>query len=134
MRRKTLEERQSLRKFINGMLLVPLLGILWLVFVFQVSRLRGPDNFLAISFLLIGIVQIIYLLPVGLYFWRKGHSEYLKGLIMGDAIVALLNGSCWAGAYISDWNSYGFLPLAATLLMSLLVFLFTLIVFLFNLK
>jgi heme/copper-type cytochrome/quinol oxidase subunit 4 len=43
----------------------------------------------------IGLAQLVYVIPRGVWLYRHGKSTKLKGLITGAILVALLNGSCW---------------------------------------
>jgi hypothetical protein len=42
-----------------------------------------------------GIVQLVYVIPLVIYLKRKRRYEFMKGVIAGAVITALLNGGCW---------------------------------------
>jgi hypothetical protein len=142
MRRETFEERQALRSLLKGMLMVPLLGILFMILVGGLMvLLQFTGSFLpfagivpVVSVFGIGIVQLLYLLPLGLYFQSKGKYEWVKGLAIGGLLTALLNGACFGGIFLSRMGDYGLTSLAVTLLVGLVLFIGTLVVLLVNLK
>ena len=94
---------KSRRSFINGFLLVPFFHIIFstIWFVISVSIVQSSAfpslsknyNFLGllIPILLIGVVQIFYLLPAYFFFARKRRREVCKGLIVGAVTTVLLN-------------------------------------------
>ena len=43
----------------------------------------------------IGIIQLIYVLPLYFSFKKQGQTETGKGLIIAASITALLNATCW---------------------------------------
>jgi hypothetical protein len=43
----------------------------------------------------IGITQLCYIIPVALYFNKKGRPGIVQGLIIGAAITFLLNAACF---------------------------------------
>jgi hypothetical protein len=43
----------------------------------------------------IGVVQLIYVVPLFFYFKRAGQTRTAKGLVIAASITALLNASCW---------------------------------------
>jgi uncharacterized membrane protein YesL len=43
----------------------------------------------------IGLVQLVYIIPLCLHFKRKGQTNVMKGLIIAASITALLNVGCW---------------------------------------
>jgi hypothetical protein len=62
--------------------------------------------FAALFFLLlIGVSQLIYMIPAILITYRRGRRQVAKGLILGAAITFLLCGACWAAV-----GGVGFLP------------------------
>jgi hypothetical protein len=142
MRRGTFEERQALRSLLKGMLMVPVLGILFMqlagagMVLLQVTGLFLPMAGIVpfVSVFGIGIVQLIYLVPLGLYFQSKGKSEWVKGLAIGGLLVALLNGACFGGVFLIRASDYGLTSLAITLLVGLVLFIGTLVTLLVNLK
>ncbi|MEM8810120.1 MAG: hypothetical protein AAGF01_29220 [Cyanobacteria bacterium P01_G01_bin.38] len=42
-----------------------------------------------------GISQLIYIVPIVLWLWENRRFGWMKGLIVGAVITALLNGGCW---------------------------------------
>jgi hypothetical protein len=43
----------------------------------------------------ISILQLIYVLPYGIWLRRRGRSEHLKGVITGAILTFLINGGCF---------------------------------------
>jgi hypothetical protein len=142
MRRETFEERQALRSLLKGMLMVPVLGIIFMMLVGgAMALLQFTSSFLPFAGIVpfvavfgIGIVQLIYLVPLGLYFQSQGKQQWVKGLAIGGLLVALLNGACFGGVFLIRAADYGLTSLAVTLLVGLILFIGTLVVLLVNLK
>jgi heme O synthase-like polyprenyltransferase len=64
------------------------------------SAIRLPiQEVIAIAFgtniALIGITQLIYVIPFSIYLKRKNEDDLMKGVIVGAIITLLLNGGCW---------------------------------------
>lgn len=62
------------------------------------SQWNTPDLLCGISLIslvFIGITQLVYILPYGIWLRRRGRSETLKGIITGAVITVLMNGSCF---------------------------------------
>jgi hypothetical protein len=142
MRRETFEERQALRSLLKGMLMVPVLGILFMLLVggiMVVLQSTGlfPSSLAIIPFVSvfgIGIVQLIYLVPLGIYFQNQGKHQWVKGLAIGGLLVALLNGACFGGVFLIRAGDYGIGSLLITLLVGLILLIGTLVVLLVNRK
>jgi hypothetical protein len=141
MRRETFEERQALRGLLKGMLMVPVLGILFMMMVGGIIAFLAATGLLlpslgivpVVAVFGVGIVQLIYLVPLGLYFQSKGKYEWVKGLAIGGLLVALLNGACFGGLFLR-MGDYGLVSLSVTLLVGLILFIGTLVALLINLK
>jgi hypothetical protein len=43
----------------------------------------------------LGLTQLVYVLPRGIWLYRHGKASKLKGVIAAAILVMLLNGSCW---------------------------------------
>lgn len=66
-------------------------GLLLLLHLIQV-----PLFFLnPVSFALIGLSQLIYLIPALIIIRQRGRTAMFKGLIIGGAITFLLNAACF---------------------------------------
>jgi hypothetical protein len=50
----------------------------------------------ALSF---GVTQLIYVIPRGIYLYRQKRWPRFKGVLIGAAIAAFLNGGCWLLVY-----------------------------------
>ncbi len=59
------------------------------------ASVYAPLFSIAFAALFISLVQLIYILPICIYLHRKGKSNWMKGIIIGACITALLNGGCW---------------------------------------
>jgi len=67
-------------------------GLLWLIVT------DGGSSALAV--LIVGLdgfslIQLIYMVPIYLYFRSKDQTETAKGLMIAAAIVMLTNAGCW---------------------------------------
>jgi hypothetical protein len=142
MRRETFEERQALRSLLKGMLMVPVLGILFMMLALGIMALLQVTGLFpqmagivpVITVFGIGIVQLIYLVPLGLYFQSQGKQQWVKGLAIGGLLVALLNGACFGGVFLINVGDYGITSLFVTLLAGLALFIGTLVFLLVNRK
>ncbi|MEM9908072.1 MAG: hypothetical protein AAF921_23920 [Cyanobacteria bacterium P01_D01_bin.44] len=47
------------------------------------------------SMLTIGLSQLIYMVPLILWFRKTRSYGWMKGFIVGTVITALINGGCW---------------------------------------
>ena len=43
----------------------------------------------------VGLVQLVYVLPLYFQFRKKGKPDTAKGLVIAASITALLNATCW---------------------------------------
>ncbi|MEO0457682.1 MAG: hypothetical protein AAF152_14050 [Cyanobacteria bacterium P01_A01_bin.114] len=76
-------------------------GVFWTVALLIVSAL--PDiamasnigNIVFWSLLAIGLSQLVYMVPIILWFIRVRDFGWVKGFIVGAVMTALLNGGCW---------------------------------------
>jgi hypothetical protein len=55
----------------------------------------APLFSIAFAALFISLVQLAYILPICIYLHRQGQVNWMKGIIIGACITALLNGGCW---------------------------------------
>jgi len=69
-----------------GLLLV---GLLYLAMGWDVSRFPLHWGWF---FVLLGVVQLAYVVPVYAYFKRRGRTGFMKGLTIGAGFTALVNG------------------------------------------
>ncbi len=51
--------------------------------------------------LVIGLIQLLWVIPMVRSFRRKGETETAKGMIIQAAVVAMLNATCWGAVFIS---------------------------------
>lgn len=65
------------------------------LFFTLLSAFGGPFSFLFPVLLAFGLTQFIYVIPREIYLYRKKRWPRFKGVLIGAAIVALLNGGCW---------------------------------------
>jgi hypothetical protein len=59
------------------------------------ASVYAPLFSIAFAALFISLVQLAYILPICIYLHRKGQANWMKGIIIGACITALLNGGCW---------------------------------------
>ena len=64
----------------------------------QLSSDRVADSILFVGLAAAGLIQLVYIVPLYLYFRRKGTTETAKGLLIAASLVILVNGFCW-GAF-----------------------------------
>jgi hypothetical protein len=92
------------RDFIGGIILVPLLHIvfvsLWfcisLALISAIPILNKNYNFiyLLIPIVFLSITQLVYLFLPYRYFRAKGRSEVCKGILVGGLLTLMVNGAC----------------------------------------
>lgn len=51
--------------------------------------------FLLVTIPFIGLVQLLYVVPIAIRKRNQQQWESMKGVIIGGVITALLNGGCW---------------------------------------
>jgi hypothetical protein len=59
------------------------------------SAFGGTFTFLVPVVFTFGLTQFIYVIPREIYLYRKKRWPRFKGVLIGAAIAALLNGGCW---------------------------------------
>ncbi len=149
MRQSTIEDRQAMRSLLRGMLVVPVMHclalpvvhLLFLGLAMLVRDLTQPHtekfywlmSLLSLTGLAIGITQIFYLFPLGLYLKRKGKDLFVKGMIISAVITALINGACFATLPLNA-SAYGLYSLGGAFVAAIVAILGTIVVLLFNLK
>jgi hypothetical protein len=63
--------------------------------IFQVFGWNILIMFVGITIPFIGIVQLLYVIPLAIHLKRQQKVETMKGVIIGAVITILLNGGCW---------------------------------------
>ena len=58
------------------------------------------DEWILLAMFCIGFTQIIYGVPLCFWMLRRRRIETLKGVIVGMALTALINGGCYVSAII----------------------------------
>jgi hypothetical protein len=69
------------------------LGLLLLLHLIQIPLAAAS---LGVSLIVLGLSQLVYVIPAVFIARRKGRPGIAKGLIIGAAITFLLNGTCTA--------------------------------------
>ncbi|SRR5579871_6662227 len=62
------------------------------------TGLNDNSSSLSVTIVLIGgigLIQLVYVVPLYLSFKKQGKTETGKGLIIAASITALLNATCW---------------------------------------
>jgi hypothetical protein len=63
------------------------------------SAFGGTFSFLVPVVVTFGLTQFIYVIPREIYLYRKKRWPRFKGVLIGAAIAAFLNGGCWLLVY-----------------------------------
>ena len=63
--------------------------------IFQVFGWNILIMFVGITVPFIGIVQVLYVIPLVIHLNRKEKIGTMKGVIIGAIITIFLNGGCW---------------------------------------
>lgn len=84
------------------------LACLLMFLVTWIASFVGPmPNELGIvllyAFFFIGITQLLYVIPLGLWLRHIGRFDTMKGVVIGTVITMLLNGAC----FLSLAGSFG---------------------------
>ncbi len=58
--------------------------------------------FLFVTIPFIGLVQLLYVVPIAIRRRNQQQYEFVKGMIIASVITALLNGGCWLW-FVSNW-------------------------------
>lgn len=48
----------------------------------------------------IGLSQALYVVPIALYFWRKGETRTVAGMLIMACVTFLLNAICFGGVWL----------------------------------
>jgi hypothetical protein len=65
---------------------------LWTVFCLMAATALSLGEYVVFT---CGLSQLIWLVPLWIWFRRKGETESAKGVILAAAITFLLNSACW---------------------------------------
>jgi hypothetical protein len=91
---------QNWRDLIGGIFLVPALHLGFLLLTLLFGSIFNGASILSMMFFVLffwtGITQFVYLIPVGLVYWRRRRFEVIKGIAIGAIITILLNAACFA--------------------------------------
>jgi hypothetical protein len=100
---------QNFRDFIGGLVIVPILHVLFIVA--SISLMFIVPFFMFLIFQ-IALSQFLYLVPIILDYQRRGRLEVVKGILVAAFLTILLNGACatvvtpsdhpWAGSVRHD--------------------------------
>jgi hypothetical protein len=89
---------QNWRDLIRGLFLVPALHLGFILLILLIQSIFNSYA-LGLIFLLffnwIGIAQFVYVIPVGLIYWRSRRFEVIKGIAIGAILTILVNGACF---------------------------------------
>ena len=103
------EQPKSFDSILHGVGLAVLLHLVCLpVLAFVVSLLPGSEGMgtqIGAGIVLIGIVQLVYMVPAWIVLWTKGRRRAAKGLAIVAALAVLVNGGCIA---MVSMNGLGF--------------------------
>jgi hypothetical protein len=79
------------------------LGLLLLLHLLQI-----PMSFftVGISVFLIGVTQVVYVVPAAIISWKHGNRNVSKGVMIGAGITVLLNATCTAIVFGSLGNMH----------------------------
>jgi hypothetical protein len=121
------------RDLIGGILLVLAahMGFWLLTFavfstIFRSGNIIGNmvGSTLIMANFMLGIIQLVYLIPLARYFHRRQRSAVVKGIAIGAVITILLNGACYIWASVDFGGKfYGFIIMAIfTLILSAMAF------------
>lgn len=62
------------------------------------AGLSGNNNSLNVAIVLIGgigLLQLVYVVPIYFVLKKKGKADTIKGLIIAASITAFMNATCW---------------------------------------
>lgn len=67
-----------------------LIGIDLLLVIVALNTVR----FFSFSILIIGLVQLVFVIPICIFKW-KNDKQFAQGMIIGAALVFIINSLCW---------------------------------------
>ncbi|MEM6449229.1 MAG: hypothetical protein AAF703_02840 [Cyanobacteria bacterium P01_D01_bin.105] len=96
---------REIRGIVAGILMLVVLHVLFVVIVTPIATeifepksqgnyLRGLASFIFTTASL-GLSQVVYALPLGLWFRRRRRFAVMKGIVIGAVITFLLSGACF---------------------------------------
>jgi hypothetical protein len=65
----------------------------------MIAAIAAP---LALLLLGIGVVQLLWIIPLSVHYRRIGETETFKGIVIMASIVFLLNAGCWG--FVANLN------------------------------
>ncbi|WP_139488547.1 hypothetical protein [Brevibacillus dissolubilis] len=66
---------------LKGMLIVAGCHLFWFLF--------------PVAYIIIGLAQLVYVIPFAIYFYKNGRTNMFNGILIGAAITFLLNAACF---------------------------------------
>lgn len=95
-----MQRRNEVRDILSGVFLLLGLHIAVIAILAVITYLLNSFTNILIQILFfavfgIGLFQLLYAIPVVIWFNRKRQWALMKGVIIGAVITALLNGACW---------------------------------------
>jgi heme/copper-type cytochrome/quinol oxidase subunit 4 len=95
-------DRSEKSEIIKGILITlgMNLTVTWLLFMIGSILLRYSNlsTYSIISFMImaiIGIIQLVYIIPYAIHLKQEREIARMKGVIIGAVITFLINGGCW---------------------------------------
>ncbi len=70
-----------------------------LLLVSLVGSSGWPGSAFIWFFTLLGLSQLLYVLPIMRLYWVRGRHEWVKGMAIAAILTMLLNGSCYWGSF-----------------------------------
>jgi heme/copper-type cytochrome/quinol oxidase subunit 4 len=65
----------------------------------SLSWWTSGDGLAFILFLMLGLTQLLYVLPIMRLYWVRERQERVKGMAIAAILTMLLNGSCYVGSF-----------------------------------
>lgn len=95
-------DEQSINKgsFLRGLLIAAGVNLAALVAGIILMAV-GIGALIIIGF---GALQVLWLLPFWLKFWRKGESQTCLGILLGGGLTLLLSVACWSNLNLGNMH------------------------------
>jgi hypothetical protein len=92
-----------LAELLNGFALVFVLHLGFIALALLLLSLAGSSGWQGSMFIwfvtLLGLTQLLYVLPIMRLYWVRGKRERVKGMAIAAIVTMLLNGSCYLGDF-----------------------------------
>ncbi len=98
------QRSEILQNILGSFCIIVINAVIWGI-AFLLATRTYPSSFFIIGLWVavgIGLVQLIYVIPVIVWLRRRRQFAFMKGVIIGAVLTALANGGCFLIPWISS--------------------------------